>query len=368
VTEKTDSHYMKMALGLARRGCGSTWPNPAVGCVILDQSGHVAGRGHTGEGGRPHAETVALSRAGRAAEGGTAYVTLEPCAHHGQTPPCAEALIAAKLARVVVATGDPDPRVSGRGLTMLKNAGIDVDFGVCQAAADQVNEGFLKRISAHRPLITVKLATSLDGRIATASGESKWITGPDSRWRGHLLRANHDAILVGSGTVKADDPSLDCRLPGLESRSPVRIIVDSDLSVPLDSRVIETAEKSPTWIMTARPAADRRHALEQKAVKVIRCGADSEGQVNLPKMMNLLAEEGITRLLCEGGAQLNASLFRASLVDRVYWFRSSSVIGGDGLAAIAAIGVDDLSAAPRLSLVRSGRTGNDSWQEYKVGL
>ena len=236
---------MKMALGLARRGLGSTWPNPSVGCVIVDRAGHVIGRGHTGAGGRPHGETSALLHAGNAAQGAVVYVTLEPCSHHGKTPPCAEALIAAKVSRVVVATGDPDKRVAGRGLALLEKAGIQVDFGLCQSEADFLNQGFFYACTKKRPLLTLKVASSQDGMIARVPGQKSWVTGPESRQRGHLLRANHDAILVGIGTVLADNPSLDCRLPGLSHCSPVRVVVDSLLRIPEDGILVETAQKIP---------------------------------------------------------------------------------------------------------------------------
>lgn len=362
-----DSHYMKMALGLARRGLGTTWPNPSVGCIVVDRKGHVVGRGHTGPGGRPHGETLALSHAGRAAKGATVYITLEPCAHHGETPPCAKALIAAQVARVVVATGDPDPRVAGQGLRLLQQAGIPVDVGIGQAEADQLHHGFFLRISARRPMVTVKLATSLDGRIAAASGDSKWITGPESRARGHLLRASHDAIMVGIGTVRADDPSLDCRLPGLAHRSPVRIVVDGRLETPLDSRLVASAGAIPTWIVTHNPDGAKRAGLERAGVEIISGCCDEKGRIELPKMMTLLAEKGITRLLSEGGAQLNTSLIRASLVDRLHWFRSNAIIGGDGLAAIQSIGLNELREAPHYTLRRQGRTGKDIWQEFEIG-
>src|SRR5262249_33263856 len=211
-----DLAHMRAALGLAARGIGRTWPNPSVGCVLVREDGGsdcVVGRGWTQPGGRPHAETEALARAGEAARGATAYVTLEPCAHTGKTPPCADALIAAGIARAAVAVEDPDPRVSGRGLARLREAGVRVDLGVCAAEANELNAGFFLRVREGRPLVSLKLATSLDGRIATQSGESKWITGEAARRRAHLLRAQHDAIMVGTGTAKADDPELTSPLP-----------------------------------------------------------------------------------------------------------------------------------------------------------
>jgi len=364
--QKTDSHYMEMALGLARRGLGSTWPNPSVGCIIVDQKGHVVGRGYTGQGGKPHGEITALKQAGRAAKGSTAYVTLEPCAHYGKTPPCAEALLKAQISRVVVATIDPDERTSGKGMEILKKAAVQVDLGVCQTEAKAINQGFFKRITASKPFVTLKVATSLDGMIAASSGQDGWITGPESRRRGHLLRANHDAILVGVGTVLADNPSLDCRLPGLENRSPVRIILDSSLRTPDDCTVVNTANSIPTWIITGQGNDQKKALLEKKSVQIICCDLNQKGQIDLEKMMPMLAAKGLTRILSEGGAQVNASLIKASLVDRLYWFRSTDIIGGDGLPALSSIGLTELLKMPQFSLIRTGRTGKDIWQEYRI--
>lgn len=357
---------MQMALGLARRGLGQCWPNPSVGCVIVNTKGQVVGRGFTGQGGRPHGETQALAQAGSAAVGATAFVTLEPCAHHGQTPPCVERLIMEKVARVVIATGDPDRRVAGQGIALLKKAGVAVEVGVCQTEADRINQGFFSRIVDQKPLVSMKVATSLDGCIATAAGESKWITGPESRQRGHLLRANYDAIMVGIGTALADDPMLDCRLPGLEHRSPVRIVVDSQLRVSENSRLIKTAPKIPTWVITTKADSPKAARLQKRGAKVFNCGTSGEGRVDMVQMMQKLSEEGITRLLVEGGAQLNASLIKASLVDRLYWFRSSGLIGGDGLPAVSSLGFETLTEMPHFSLFRSGRSGEDSWQEFDI--
>src|SRR3984893_7773307 len=237
-----DLAAMRAALALAHRGLGTVWPNPSVGCVIV-KDGRVVGRGSTQPRGRPHGETEALARAGAAARGATAYVTLEPCSYWGKTPPCADALIAAGLRRVVVALEDPDPRVAGAGIARLRAGGIGVEIGLGAAEAAEINAGFLQRVRLGRPLVTLKLATSLDGRIATAAGESRWITGPLARERGHLLRATHDAILVGTATVLADDPQLTCRLPGLVDRSPVRIVIDRQLRIPPSVRLIAEARQ-----------------------------------------------------------------------------------------------------------------------------
>ena len=361
-----DSDYMQMALRLARRGLGSTWPNPSVGCVIVSKTGHIVGRGHTGQGGRPHGETVALKQAGQDAEGSTAYITLEPCAHHGQTPPCAQSLIEAGIDRAVVAITDPDSRVAGKGIEMLTQAGIKVDLGICQDETQTVNQGFFNRITRHRPLVTVKIASSQDGKIAGGKGSSQWVTGPESRARGHLLRADHDAIMVGIGTVLADNPSLDCRLPGIEDRSPIRIILDSVLSLPLGCKLVETARKIPTWVMTTVKDGDKFEGLCDQGVKVMTCKADKQGRIDMADMMAILANEGITRLLSEGGAQVNASLIRASLIDRLYWFRAPEIIGQDGLAALADMDIETVLKTEKFSLVREGSVGNDIWQEYMI--
>src|SRR5438105_7402435 len=257
----SDLRSMRAALALARRGLGAVWPNPAVGCVIVDR-GRIVGRGWTQPGGRPHGETEALGRAGEAARGATAYVSLEPCCHWGRTPPCTDALIAAGIRRVVVALEDSDPRVAGEGVRRLRAAGLHVDIGLCEAEAAEINVGFFCRLRNGRPLVTLKLASSLDGRIATRCGESQWITGPPARERAHALRAAHDAIMVGTGTVLADDPQLTCRLPGLAHRSPVRVIVDRHLRIPPTMRVITDVRTVPTWVLTL-PSADpaRRQAL-----------------------------------------------------------------------------------------------------------
>lgn len=342
----TDRAHMGAALGLAARNLGRVWPNPSVGCVIV-KDGVVVGRGVTAPGGRPHGEPQALAQAGEAARGATVYVSLEPCNHHGKTPPCSEALVAAGVGRVVVACEDPDPRVSGGGIRRLRDAGIQVDVGLLEQDALDLNFGFITRILKGRPGVTLKLATSLDARIATVTGHSQWITGPESRARGHLLRANHDAILVGIGTVLADDPELTCRLPGLEDRSPVRVVMDSALRLPPTAKLVKGASDVPTWVMTS-PSADseRASALEGEGVRVIRVPNGTDGRLSVPKALSALAELGITRLLVEGGAAVATSFVRADLADRIEWFRAPLLIGGDGKAAIGSLDVDQLREAP----------------------
>ncbi len=348
---------MAAALGLARRGLGRVWPNPAVGCVLV-REGRVVGRGWTQAGGRPHAESEALVRAGDAARGATAYVTLEPCSHHGRTPPCADALVAAGIARAVVALEDPDPRVSGSGIARLKAAGIAVSLGLAREEAAELNAGYLMRIREGRPLVTWKTATTLDGKIATHAGESRWITGEPARARAHLLRATHDAVAVGIGTAMSDDPELTCRIPGLKGASPVRIVVDGRLRLPLTSRLVATAKEVPTWFVTRRDASEERSSvLADAGVEVIMVEPGEGDRPSLGPALAELARRGITRLLLEGGSQLAAAFLKDGLVDRIAWFRAGAVLGGDGLPAAAGLGIEKLADAPRfkrLSLVPCG--------------
>ena len=343
-----DASHMVSALALARRGLGSSWPNPSVGCVVV-RDGRVVGRAVTAPGGRPHAESQALAMAGEAARGATAYVTLEPCCHHGGTPPCTDALIAAGVARVVVATRDRDSRVNGAGVARLRAAGIAVEEGLHAAEARDLAAGFFSRIQRGRPLVTLKLATTLDGRIATASGRSQWITGEAARRAGHALRGRHDAVLVGVGTVLADNPDLTCRIDGFRPTPSLRIVADSRLRTPLLSRLIVTAAQVPTWIL-ARPDADpaRRAALTGAGVQVVTVPAMAEGiGVDPRAALEALGTRGLTSVLVEGGARLTAALLRADLVDRVAWFHAPSVVGGDGLPAAQAFGVAELADMPR---------------------
>jgi diaminohydroxyphosphoribosylaminopyrimidine deaminase / 5-amino-6-(5-phosphoribosylamino)uracil reductase len=362
----SDLHAMGAALALARRGLGNVWPNPAVGCIIA-RDGRIVGRGWTQPGGRPHAETEALARAGDAAKGATAYVSLEPCSHWGRTPPCADALIAAGIGRVAVAVEDPDPRVASNGLARLRAAGLEVELGLGEAEAAEINAGFFRRVRSGRPLVTLKLATSLDGRIATASGESRWITGPEAREAAHLLRATHDAILVGTGTVVTDDPQLTCRLPGLAVRSPVRVVIDRRLRLPPTAKIFADAGQIPTWLITA-PSADqaRLQRLRDAGVEIIEAGLGADGQIDLAAMLRQLGDRGLTRLLVEGGGRLAASLLRARLVDRLAWFHAPLLLGGDGVAAVAALGLRDLAEMPRFEPIAAERLGNDRLSMFRV--
>ena len=355
---------MRAALDLATRGLGNVWPNPAVGCLIV-RDGLPVGRGWTQPGGRPHAETVALAQAGAQAAGATAYVTLEPCAHHGQTPPCSEALIAARIARAVIAAPDPDPRVNGGGIAGLQAAGIVITTDVMRAEAEALNAGFLSRVTRQRPLVTLKLATTLDGRIATRTGDSQWITGADARQRGQLMRAQHDAILVGAGTLRADDPALTCRLPGLAQHSPVRIVLSGRGDMPAGAGLFKTAGDVPTWLLWPRGQA-APEALRRPGVEIIDCDTTAAGGIDPAAALAALAGRGITRLLIEGGAAVATSFLAAGLVDRVAWFRAASLIGGDGLPAIAGLDIETLPQRLRLEPLSVVPAGDDVLETYAV--
>jgi len=362
--EKADLGHMRAALALGRRGLGSTWPNPSVGCVIV-RDGGVVGRGTTQPGGRPHAEVMALMAAGPNARGATAYVTLEPCSHHGRTPPCADALVAAGIARVVVACGDPDKRVNGAGVARLRGAGIAVTTGVLAAEAEHDQAGFLTRVRHGRPMVTLKLASTLDGRIATAGGESQWITGPEARRAAHALRGAHDAVLAGVGTVLADDPALTCRIPGFRRNPDMRVVLDAHLRTPLTARVVATARGTPTWIVhgsDADPA--RRAAMSNAGVRLLPVRVGPIG-VDIQDALAALGAAGLTRVLVEGGASVAASLLRAGLVDRIAWFHAPAVMGGDGLPGVQPFGVAALDGMPRFRATAVSVLGADLLTELE---
>jgi diaminohydroxyphosphoribosylaminopyrimidine deaminase/5-amino-6-(5-phosphoribosylamino)uracil reductase len=355
---------MRAALALARRSLGRTWPNPAVGCVIVKDGGIVA-RGRTQDGGRPHAEVDALNKAGGAARGATVYVTLEPCSHFGKSPPCADALVRAGVARVVSAMEDPNPAVNGQGHDRLREAGITVEVGEGAREAAEVNAGFLLRVSAGRPLFNLKLASSLDGRIATASGESKWITGEGARSDGHRLRAIHDAILVGAGTVAADDPELTCRLPGLGTYSPVRIVLDAKAGLAETSKLARTARQVPVWLLcTSAAEAGRREALRKAGVEVIEVAAAGDGRVDVAAAAQALGQRGLTRVLVEGGGQIAAAFLKAGLIDRITSYRAGLVLGADGRSAVGELGFNRLDFAPRFRLASARSLQGDTVESW----
>ena len=358
-----DARWMRGAFSLARQRLGQTWPNPAVGCVIV-RGGRVLGRGATAPGGRPHAETIALAGIVDA-HGATAYVTLEPCAHHGQTPPCTRALIDAGIARVVCPIPDPDPRVAGRGFAALRDAGIAVEIGLLAEEARAVNAGFLSRIERGRPWVTLKLAATLDGRIATRTGESRWITGPAARRRVHLMRAQADAILIGAGTARTDDPMLDVRGIGLDNRAPVRVVADGTVSLPLTGRLAATADTHPLWILHRAEADPKRiEALGGIGAKAIEVPA-TDGALRMDTALGALAERGVNRLMVEGGGRLAASLLSAGLVDELALFSAGKVFGNDGTPAVQGFGLGSLADAPGFSLAHVEAVGGDTlswWQ------
>ena len=358
---------MRHALALARRGLGRVWPNPAVGCIIVKDD-RVIGRGRTADGGRPHAEPQALEQAGTAAQGATAYVTLEPCAHHGQTPPCAETLIKSGIARVVIALGDPDPRVSGQGIATLKAAGIDVVQGICEAEARTLQSGFLSRVTRGRPMLTLKLAMTLDGRIATASGESQWITGPEARRRVHLMRSTHDAVMVGAGTARADDPDLRVRGLGI-ARQPVRIVASRHLRLDQSNTLMRTAQDDPVWIICDEEAAGSNEAeLWSTAGAKLIPAPSKGGHLSLPEALESLGDKGLTRVFCEGGGMLAASLLTADLVDELVVFSAGKLIGAEGQPGVGPLGLSALSEAPYFELVSTENIGRDVMQLWRRPL
>jgi len=346
---------MRYALALSERGVGRVFPNPAVGCVLVKHD-QIIGVGWTGDGGRPHAETIALDAAGDASKGATAYVSLEPCAHYGETGPCAEALVIAGVARVVYALKDPDPRVSGGGAQIMENAGIQVVSDVLADEARALNQGFLTVLSDQRPMIALKAAMTLDAKIATKTGESKWITGQEARNYGHHLRAIHDGILVGVETVLADDPVLDCRIAGLESWSPVPIILDSTLRTPFESKLVQGAGRSGLVIVVGPEVAkNQMERFKSQGVSFMQLSARHD----CVQAAKQLASRGLTRILVEGGPSVHAAFLKAGIADRLYVFTAPNVMGGAGKPAFADFGVEKLEHLARFRHTHSKRLGSD---------
>ncbi len=358
-----DHRFMSLALALGRRGLGNAWPNPAVGAVVV-KDGIVVGRGWTQPGGRPHAEAQALRRAGEAARGATIYATLEPCSHHGKTPPCVDAIIAAGIARVVSAIEDPNPKVAGQGHARLTAQGIAVDVGLGAEEARRAHAGHIRRVRDGRPHVILKLAVSSDGKVALAGRKPARITGEPATARVHLMRATSDAVLTGIGTVLADDPQLTCRLPGMAHRSPVRVVLDSALRLPPGSRLSTSAAQTLTWAFAgeATPAGTER-PLADLGVEVLRVPG-AEGRLDLAAVLGTLSERGITRVMVEAGPIVSAAFLAADLVDAAALFRSPNAIG-EGIDAFDGMPLTALTQSPRLRLVRSDQIGADRLDTFE---
>jgi diaminohydroxyphosphoribosylaminopyrimidine deaminase/5-amino-6-(5-phosphoribosylamino)uracil reductase len=358
----SDRRFMALALSLGRRGLGRTWPNPAVGAVVV-KNGEIVGRGWTQPGGRPHAEIEALRRAGEAARGATLYVTLEPCSHHGKSPPCADAVITSGIARVVSALEDPNPEVAGAGHARLRSAGIAVDVGIGGTAARRDHAGHIRRMREGRPQVMIKLAISADGKAAGAGRRRVAITGDAVRNRVHLLRAQSDAIMIGSGTVLADDPVLTCRLPGMVKMSPTRVVLDSALRLPIRSRLVQTARDTPLWVIAADHAPPAPEAaLREHGADVVRT-AEKNGRLDLTAVLKLLAARGVTRLMVEGGPTLASAFIAGDLVDEALLFHSPIRIGDDGLTALEPLARTMLDQ--HLKCISSEQVGPDRQECYE---
>jgi diaminohydroxyphosphoribosylaminopyrimidine deaminase / 5-amino-6-(5-phosphoribosylamino)uracil reductase len=363
--EAADRRFMQLALTLGRRGLGRTWPNPAVGAVVV-KDGIIVGRGWTQPGGRPHAEPVALKEAGEAAGGATLYVTLEPCSHFGKSPPCTDAVIASGIARVVAAIEDPNPEVAGQGFAKLRATGIAVDIGLERLEAAYAHAGHFRRIRDHRPHVILKLAVSADDKIGAAGRKPVAITGEAARRRVHLFRAQCDAILVGIGTVLADDPELTCRLPGMEARSPVRVVLDRALRIPGDSRLVHSARETPLWVMASELAeAPAAAKLGAAGATVIRMPPAAASGLDLHAVLHALADKGITRLMVEGGSRVAASFVAADLVDEAWLLRAPQAIGTDGINALDALPLTQITQSSAFSVRASETLDQDTLTIYE---
>lgn len=364
LNEKDDERFMRLALALGRRTLGRTWPNPAVGAVIV-KDGVIVGRGWTQAGGRPHAETQALKRAGKLAEGATIYVSLEPCSHKGKTPPCVDAIIRAGISRVVSAMQDPNPEVAGAGHTKLIAKGIRVDIGLGANEAQRVNAGHLRRVTDGRPHVVLKLAVSADEKVATVGRRPVAISGEAARERVFQMRAHNDAIMVGIGTVLSDNPALTCRLPGMFELSPVRVVLDSQLRVPMASHVIATVRETPTWVFGSGSASTiAEEILIDRGAKVFRVGS-KDGRLDLGDVLKRLAGEGITRVMVEGGPTVAASLVKADLVDAAVLLRSDKSIGPDGIDPLAGTPFRMLTHSVNLAMCGNEQLGTDRIEYFE---
>ncbi len=343
-----DYKFMNLAINISKRNIGLTGSNPSVGCVLVKNEEIIA-TGVTAYNGRPHAETVAIKKAGKNSIGSTLYVTLEPCSHFGKTSPCVDLIIDSGIVKVVIAVIDPDQRVNGLGIKKLKKAGIEVIIGILEKEAKEINRGFFMIKTIGKPHISVKLATSLDGKIATYNFDSKWITGIKSREYAHLLRARNDAILIGANTVKKDDPMLDCRITGLEHYSPKRIIVSDSLDIDINSKIIKSAKLIPTYIATTNYNHQRFLDL---GIGIILCMEDKiKGGVDFTDLVKKLADLEINNLLVEGGNSIATRFLQENLIDKLIWIRSAGIVGNDGIAAIGDLKLDQISMTKKFSKI-----------------
>ena len=354
-----DRRFMSLALRLAQRGAGSTSPNPMVGAVVV-RDGRIVGKGYHRRYGGPHAEVEALRQAGELARGATLYVTLEPCNHHGQTPPCTQAVLAAGIARVVIANADPNPRVAGGGADFLRQRGLQVEMGLLAEAGQKLNEAFFKAVTTGKPWVIAKAAASLDGKIATCTNESQWITGPAARAWVHRLRHRVDAILVGVGTVLADDPQLTTRLPRGRGKDPIRIILDSRLRLPLTAQVLHLHSPAPTWIAcTEAASSEKRQALQALGAACLAL-PERHGRVDLEALLELLGQRRVQSLLVEGGAAVHGAFLEAGLIDKLHLFLAPKLIGGRQAPGIfGGQGIARLADAPQLRDLTIRRLGPD---------
>jgi diaminohydroxyphosphoribosylaminopyrimidine deaminase / 5-amino-6-(5-phosphoribosylamino)uracil reductase len=360
-SQHPDLRFMRMALDLGRRGLGQTWPNPAVGAVVV-KDGIILGRGWTQKGGRPHAETEALKRAKKDARGATLYVTLEPCSHTGQTPPCADAVIRAGIARVVSTMDDPNPDVAGQGHARLREKGIQIDVGLCADEARHVHAGHIARVTQKRPQVMLKMAVSADGKAGFAGRKPAQITGESVRDRVFQMRARADAIMVGIGTVLADNPQLTCRLPGMDERSPIRVVLDAQLRTPLSFGVISTVREHPTWVFCSQKASPvAEEILQDKGVRVFRV-PEQNGRLQLDTVLNVLGRDGITRLMVEGGPRVAASFAAADLIDEAILLHGPMKIGQEGIDPLEGMKLDALTGS--MKLVEEEQVGPDLLQHY----
>ena len=366
---QSDAYFMRSAINIARRGLGTTWPNPSVGAVIVrpGKPSEVLARGWTMPGGRPHAERVALDKLSGQAKDCTLYVTLEPCSHVGQTQPCTDAIITSGIKRVVCSIEDPDSRVSGAGLAKLRAAGIEVECGILADEGRQLALGHIQRATQNRPLVQLKFAVGKDGLVPRGSGKPNWITGQEARAHGHLLRARTDAIMVGSGTLKADDPELTCRLPGMAHVSPVRIALSSKGQLDANSQLLNSHEIAPLWVVKRNEdSIDRVPEKLSEHYETIHVSSDPDQEVlNLESVLSELAKRGITRLLVEGGPTLANSFWDLGFVDEVYVYQGPENTGPDAIRPFDVRGIDIIEQDDLFEICNQRFIGNDVLRIYR---